>query len=527
MAPEPQRSCETCGAGLDGAQHYCLNCGARVGSRSPQLAELKRRAGDERGQTPPAVTVTQIEPFRPRVSPRMPRPRMAGALVLVFLGFGVLLGSAAGSTRGRLAASVSPRLKFVMPASSPTKGLGVSATGAAAEAPESEAEATPEPASLTPTTPTAKPAGEEGSSAPPQSEPGAGGTTKSGATTTATKLPSFKHVFLIVLDDEPYAADFGPESKARYLASTLEKKGELLVRYDAVAHEQLADGIALVSGQGPTPQTASNCATYSALAATGVGADGQVLGQGCVYPSSTETVGGQLAGKKLKWRAYVEGIDEAGATAGACAHPAMGAADGTAESGAYATFRDPFVYFESVTSSSSCATEIVGLSALKGDLAAASSTPSLSYIVPDRCQDASPTPCSAGAAAGPADADGFLDSVVPEIMASKAYKSAGLIVITSDEAPSSGEFADSSSCCGQPSYPNLSSVEGLGKGGGAVGALLLSPYVPSGKTSADAYNHYSLLRTIEEVFKLGRLGYAGLSGVKPLAPALFLDRAKG
>ncbi len=97
-------------------------------------------------------------------------------------------------------------------------------------------------------------------------------------------------------------------------------------------------------------------------------------------------------------------------------------------------------------------------------------------------------------------------------MASKAYKAGGLIVITSDEAPSSGEFADSSSCCGQPAYPNLPAQTTRGKGGGAVGALLISPFVPAGKTSSEEYNHYSLLRTIEEDFKLdAALGYAALS----------------
>ena len=68
-----------------------------------------------------------------------------------------------------------------------------------------------------------------------------------------------------MLDDEPYATVFGPASPAHYLTGTLENKGELLLRYYAVAHEQLANGIALLSGQGPTPQTAQNCPTYEDL----------------------------------------------------------------------------------------------------------------------------------------------------------------------------------------------------------------------------------------------------------------------
>jgi hypothetical protein len=527
MASTPGRTCDSCGAGLDADQRYCLNCGSRAGSRSPQVAELKRRAVVGPATAAPTTPQEGEEPSPAVIGrgPRLPTPRISALLVLVFLGFGALLGSAAGSSRGRLSADVSPRLKLLVASGTGGTTAGTATSEPAAEAPESEPETTPEPAKEAASTTKSSTKEKAGSGEKP--ETGKGAKSESATTTPATKLPAFKHIFLIVLDDEPYASIFGPEGGAHYVSGKLEKKGELLLRYDAVAHEQLANGIALVSGQGPTAQTAANCSTYAPFTATGQGPDGQLLGSGCVYPASVPTLGTQLAGKKLKWRAYVEGIDEPGASAGACAHPALGAADPTSETGPYATFRDPFVYFESVTTGPGCAADVVGVSALKGDLASASSTPSLAYIVPGRCHDGSPTPCSPGAPSGPADADAFLESVVGEILASKAYKAGGLIVITSDEAPSSGELADSSSCCGQPSYPNLPAVSGRAKGGGAVGALLLSPNVPADKTSSEEYNHFSLLRTIEEVFKLGHLGYAGLSAVKPLAPSLFTTTAKG
>jgi hypothetical protein len=334
-------------------------------------------------------------------------------------------------------------------------------------------------------------------------------------------------VFVIMLSDQPYASVFGPASVAPYLSGTLERQGELLTRYDAVAHEELANEVALLSGQGPTAETAANCPSYTEIAPTSVGAEEQVLGNGCVYPASTQTIVGQLAAKHLEWRAYVQGIDEAGTQQGACAHPALGQADPSAvqssSTGAYATFRNPFVYFDSVLDSPACAADDVGLASLEGDLADAKRTPSFSYIVPDRCNDGNPTPCTAGAASGMAPADTFLEKVVPEITDSKAYKENGLLVITVDEAPSSGEFADSSSCCGQPLFPNVPSKSpvGIPRGGGAVGALLLSPYVKGGTTNQEKYNHFSLLRTVEDLFALDHLGYAGSSAVKSLEPALF------
>ncbi|MFI4977169.1 MAG: alkaline phosphatase family protein [Solirubrobacterales bacterium] len=349
-----------------------------------------------------------------------------------------------------------------------------------------------------------------------------------------------KHVFVIMLSNQPFVSVFGPSSSAPYLSQSLERKGELLVRYYAVAHEELANGIAFLSGQGPTVATAANCPTYADIAATGVGADRQVAGQGCVYPPSTETLAGQLSAKHLTWRSYVEGIDEGTAGGGPCAHPILGAADPTAgpqpspptTAQPYVTFRDPFVYFHSVIDSRACAADVVGLNALSSDLSKGARSPSLSYIVPDRCHDANPTPCAPAAPAGPPAADGFLKLLVPKILSSKAYRDGGLLVITADEAPSAGEFADSSSCCAQPQFPNLpapaGSTAGLAaSGGGQVGALLLSPFVNGGTTSQEPYNHFSLLRTIEDLFGLKHLGYAGRSRVSSFEPSIFSAHSSG
>ena len=523
------RVCGGCGAPLGSDQRYCLGCGERSGPPGPLLqALLRRRVPALSGEEPdPHIQPGPVPaPVVSSAGLRLPRPRVSALLVLVFLGFGTILGSAAGSGGSRALASRRHLRLILAPASASAKRSAAPAeSGAserAAEPPSAEEQPTPPPAKEAPakSSPKAKGEGEAGGEAARE--------------TTATALPAIKHVFLIVLSDEPYAADFGPESKAGYLAHTLERKGELLVRYDAVAHEELANGIALLSGQGPTAETAANCPVFSDLTTTGMGAEEQVLGEGCVYPTSTPTLPGQLLAKHLSWRAYVQGGEEPGATARACSHPASGAADPSSEqtqpTGPYATFRNPLVYFHSIIDSPACAADDVGLGRLKADLAKPASTPSLSYIVPDRCHDGNPTPCAPGAPAGPVSADGVLQQIVPEIMTSTAYKKGGLIAITTDEAPSGGEYGDSSSCCGQPSFPNLAAPSGPGRsarGGGAVGALLISPFVRAASTSQEAYDHFSLLRTIEDIFKLRHLGYAALSGVKPLAPSLFTKRAGG
>jgi hypothetical protein len=538
-APDGHR-CAECGAELAGDQRYCLQCGARAGEPDPALRGLLARVS-ERGQPWPAPeAAVPATPGEPAASGgswipdlQLPSRPVSALLVAGFLGFGILLGSAAGGRGTSLADSRAP-LRVVLPPST-ASGTGGAGTGEAsqgggeastgAEAPASEAEATPAPAkTTTASSPTGKGSGSEG-------EQGSGSEQHSSESSTgaATKLPPIHHVFVIMLSDEPYASSFGPASTASYLTHTLEHSGELLVRYDAVAHEELANGVALMSGQGPTAEIAANCPTYAAIAPATAAASGQVLGNGCVFPTSVSTLPGQLAAKHLSWRAYVGATDEPGAPVGACAHPALGSPDPTAAQtatgGAYATFTNPLVYFQSIVSSPTCAADDVGLSRLKGDLGTAKRTASLSYIVPDRCQDGNPSPCTAGAAAGMGPADAFLRRVVPEILASSAYKKDGLLVITDDEAPSSGEFADSSSCCGEPHFPNApqpTTIAGLPpRGGGQVGALLLSPYLKGGTTTQEEFNHYSLLRTVEDLFGLGHLGYAGLPAVKSLPPAMF------
>jgi phosphatidylinositol-3-phosphatase len=51
--------------------------------------------------------------------------------------------------------------------------------------------------------------------------------------------------------------------------------------------------------------------------------------------------------------------------------------------------------------------------------------------------------------------------------------------------------------------------------------VLLSPFIRHNTVNATPYNHYSLLRSVEDLFGLGHLGYAGQDGLKAFGADVF------
>jgi hypothetical protein len=326
--------------------------------------------------------------------------------------------------------------------------------------------------------------------------------------------PPIKHVFVVFLENKTFTETFGVNTKAPYFARELTKQGQLVPNYFGIEHNSLGNYIAVLGGQSPNVETQSDCQIYSDWKGTTTpDADGQVVGQGCVYPSAVKTLPDQLEAKGLTWRGYMEDMGDS------CKHPALNSRDGTQSAKVgdqYAARHDPFVYFHSIIDDNArCKAHVVDLRQLPNDLASASSTANFSFITPNLCNDGHDEPCVDGAPGGLVSADAWLRKWVPQILASPAM-SDGLLVVTFDEAETSGMYTDASSCCGQQPGPNTPNPGGTvqGPGGGRVGAVVVSPFVTPGSMNATSYNHYALLRSVEDIFGLGHLGYAGQSGLR-------------
>ena len=94
---------------------------------------------------------------------------------------------------------------------------------------------------------------------------------------------------------------------------------------------------------------------------------------------------------------------------------------------------------------------------------------------------------------------------------SAAFKRDGLLLVTFDEAEAEGGTADASACCNQAQFPNTPNNGGPTPGTrrrprGSGRAVAVHPAAARSPTTP--YNHFSALRTVEQLFNLPLLGYA-------------------
>lgn len=321
-------------------------------------------------------------------------------------------------------------------------------------------------------------------------------------------VPAVGHVFVINIENKGYDNTWGPTSAAPYLSQTLRAKGVLLNSYYGTAHNSQPNYVAQISGQGPNTQMQGDCQIYSQFLQVGTVAPEQAVGTGCVFPPAVQSLPTQLSAAGTAWKGYMEDMGTP------CRHPVLNTQDTTQSATVgdeYAARHDPFMYFSAITDSPACASHVVDLSQLNTDLLATTTTPNLSYITPNLCDDGHDAPCVDGRPGGLASVDAWMKVWVPKILNSPAYKLDGMLIITADEADS--PQSDASACCGEGPGPNSPLPGIVGSGGGRVGALVLSHWTAANTWSTTPYNHYSLLASLEEIFGVPYLGYANTSGL--------------
>jgi len=282
------------------------------------------------------------------------------------------------------------------------------------------------------------------------------------ATDNRSDLKNFQHVFVIMMENTGYSHLIG-NSNAPWINSAAAQFG-LATNYTGVSHPSQPNYVAATSG-----------------ALNGVFNDNDIT-------IDVPNIVDQVEARGRTWKAYMQSMS-------LCATKL----DHACGNQLYERKHNPFVSYLDVQSSASRMANIVDFGQLDSDLASGD-VANYVWISPDQCSDmhgrAGPAtdPCNFSNISGLiATGDAFLSSTVGKIMASPAWNGNSVIFVTWDE--SDFPFADVSGCC--DAVP----------GGGHVVTLAISHSDHTARTSSVAYNHYSLLATIQQGWQLGCLAF--------------------
>ena len=388
---------------------------------------------------------------------------------------------------------------------------------------------------------------------------------------------SIKHVFVLTMENKNYNDTFGTSTQYPDLQA-MAKQGALLTQYYGTGHVSLDNYLAMMSGQPSTKETQSDCNMgFNDVVADGWdAANPKVLkakgGMGCVYPNTVKTFVNQLDDLKLTWKGYMGDMgNDPTRESATCGHPKIGAMDNTQSAQAptadvpkgdqYATRHNPFMYFHAIIDDQAyCDSHVVNLDAnLQNDLQKIETTPNFVFITPNLCDDGhdgdgtGAKPCVNGDKGGLTSINAFLKKWIPIIQASPAYQRDGLIIINFDESADMVPAGKTTvngvttvtvnlpgdACCGQQPGPNVVRPDDVilpvsatlqyklhyvGVGGDRTGAVMLSRFIKPGTVSNTAYNHYSMLKSLENIFQTnGYLGYADDQNLVPFGNDIFTN----
>jgi hypothetical protein len=244
-------------------------------------------------------------------------------------------------------------------------------------------------------------------------------------TPVAAKQLTFSHIVLLVEENHSYSDVVGSSSMP-YLNSLISQYG-LATQYFANTHPSLPNYLMLTTGL-----MESNNDNFA-----GAVTDDNIV---------RELV---KAGKS--WKAYLESLPSPGYLGG--------------DTGSYLRQHNPFADLSDIQQSSAQADNMVPFTQFATDLAN-NALPQYSFIAPNANDDAHDGTL--------AQADSWLQSNIAPLLASSAFQSGGLLIVTFDESEDSD----------------------IENGGGHVATVIISPQAKKGYQSQTLYQHQSTLRLI-------------------------------
>lgn len=299
----------------------------------------------------------------------------------------------------------------------------------------------------------------------------------SAAAGTAPPAGRYDHVFVVVEENHGFADVIG--NPAAPNLNRLAAQYGLATDYSGVTHPSEPNYVALLGGS-----------TF------GVTNDNPYYLNRVNKPSLIS----QLDQAHVSWKAYLQGLPHAGYQ-GIC-YPAY--CNGTPDKDPlYVSKHNPVTNFTTSWNRRDWSRQVPGTQ-LTRDLRA-DTVPAFSLVIPDECHDqhGDPPYCVDSGSAGDrqdqhllATGDRYLGNTVAAITGSPMWaRGNNAVVVVYDEGES-----------------------GSAPGGGKVAAVVVTSHGPRHVRDATAYNHYSLLKTIQRNFGLGCLAHSCDTAVAPMTP---------
>jgi phospholipase C len=284
-------------------------------------------------------------------------------------------------------------------------------------------------------------------------------TAASGPCGTVTTPPVYKHVIIIMDENQSYSDIIGNTSQAPYINSLASECG-LASNYHNITHDSLPNYLGITSG-----------VAYKKL----LPFDGD-----CLPSSSCHITTANLFSQASSWKEYAEGMPSN------CYK---------SDSGNYAPKHNPSVYY---TDLSNCSTDDVPLgttsnSQLLTDFSSESTAPAFSYLTGNLCDDMhGASGCESGLIKA---GDTWLSTWIPLITASKVYQDGDTAIFLVWDEGAGGST-------GEKCYNNTTDQSCH------VPAIVIAPSVKAGTVVSTQFDHWSTMKTIEQLLGLTQIGQA-------------------
>jgi phosphatidylinositol-3-phosphatase len=306
----------------------------------------------------------------------------------------------------------------------------------------------------------------------------------SGPDRSASEIPQFEHVFVVVEENQSYDDVIGSTQDMPYFNSLARDYG-VATNYYANAHPSVNNYFMMTAGRTAFSSLTTEFGFLANLHPAIVGG---------------ENVASILTDNNKTWKAYLEGLPKEGSL--------------TSKDGGYVKRHDPFAFFETVVRGTpghpqQLSNLVPFAPNFERDLQNRT-FPNYSFVVPDIHDDGhdnAKTHREAGCGdhAALQQIDQWLSRNIRPLVEDADFKRSGLLIIVFDEACSRGSKADDRL---DPKQPSL-------RGGGHIPALIISSKTKPGTTSDQLLHHESLLRLC-----LRALGIQKFPGAAATAPAV-------